>query len=641
MTEENKDLEDSNEKVYDKVNVNKTQDYVCYSHPTKRNEKGHVKQVTRSIKDLKEKDSKGKLIYNEEKLDTLCSELDNLLKNFITYTHDFLSIEEARTNFNTKAFDWIISEELQNNPDKITKSTLESCIPISEKSTVFMNESTSFFAKNDIPDNIFNDNCRYVFVNEKDATEFSAVIELKGFDDLENFIINKLTFIINLNFSNHTDDEFNYYKYLGIVLEDKTIEDIKNCISEIKKSYLKTYSLRKQELYKCDKFNNHIYNRLRNENHKLVVSIYDILTQNIKLFDECISYKFDLDDNIPKIIHFKSDDKNVFFGKLENLFSFNKRDKSIKNLIKTVRLKGNFFKENNENNETSYIINNLKNMPECMSYKMLNINLDGVKTKDTGLANWLEKVIVYGRIKDCDFTFTKTPTDDEFFDLSDNLIDLFSRNKIINYCKYIYANEFILKKNFKVDDVVSISSSKITPPPGSVFVGLSKLVSNISGIYKFDESNDLVLVLDDIFKAKIKQYFDDIYYEYVSPRNIVISIKEILLESFMYSLYKILIDPDKLLRFSFGSMYCFILDYNKFIEINWNKIIKTIDEIEINLFSRIFDELSNINDYALYKKTVLNAILYDIKIPNSYIKKFCYAFESFENDIKEKMIMVN
>lgn len=631
-----------------KVNISKTSKYLYYNHPTQKNEKGHVKQVTRSINGIK-----------EPQLKALCDGLNTLLKNFKSYTKNLLTIEQIKSEFNqkedkefyNKAFDWIIEEELEDNSDTIIESTINHYIPIPKntliiedddgderiepiKNTVLLNETNNELLQNNIPKNIFNESIEYVIADDKETKEFSAVVEFKGIDDLEDFIINKLTLIIN----NHHSKEIKAdrcFSYIGLEFDDNTLDYIEKCVDEIEKSYLKVYKIKAKDSYKCDRFNNHIYNRLRNENFGLVLTIYNMLSKKVEMFDGITSHKLKENDSLPKLLYFKTEDKEDVFEKLVNLFSFNKYHKSTKNLIKTVRLQGNFFTENTEN---SCIIKNCKNLANHMENTTFNINLDGLKTKDIGVANLLEKVVVYGHIKDFEFTLTKESTEEvdeaevnaELLNISENLLELFSRNKIINFLKNTYTNEIIFSRSFKLNEVKTlkpISKNIMTTYSAN---GLDKIITNYLGdessIYYFDNSNELTTVLNDIFKTKIKQYFDDITYEYVSPKNITNSISEILLDSFMYSMYTILFNPDKILKLKYN--YLMIFDYNNFINHYWTKILSTRDEIKQNLLNRIFDELSNINDYSLYKKCLLNSILNDVDIPSFYIREYCVAFEN-------------
>lgn len=613
-------MSNQNSKKYDykKVCVNELQSYVCYSHPTKRNEKDHVKQVTRSIKGL-----------DAKQLDTLCLELDDLLENFNAYTNDLKSIEDVRATSKTKAFDWIIQEELINNSEKIVKSTLENYVPISKNSMVYVNALNSFVFKDYIPEKLCENNCQYVLLNDKEATEFSAVVEFKGFEYLKVYILNLLVKVI-YNYFNCTEKceiKSIFYAFLKLELDDEIAEKLEKSIIEIQKSYLKENKIKADDFHVCTNFDMYVHKKIDTEKIALIAILHNLITEKIDLNIEklensegCVCCKLNSKDSIHKILHFNfTGDKESFFYVLDKMFCFSTPDESLARFVKEIRLRGNFTKDSNHDNENICILNNysidLENIISYIDDGGAKIYIDGILTNDYNLVNLLERIIVFGGIEKCDFSFKSIPINNDYYFLNEHLLGLLSKLNIVNHFKSIYANEYILAKA-----IINSTSTELLPIEKQTFKTFNIL----------DHCDSLSLNIKTNFKSKIDKLindedFVDFYTEKVSK-----IVKLSLVESLVFSLYNHIFANDKLLSYDHDSIVYFISYYNKFMINNLNEISAKIHKFVTNDLNKIYNNLKKIEDKSFKKQCLLNAILLEIEIPYDYIKEICAKFEMGE-----------
>lgn len=621
--------------VYEKVYINRGQAYVCYSHPTNRNEKGHVKQVTRSIKNLKQGNE-----YDEEELAILCKALDDLLVNFKEHTKDMVSIEECKQKFSgTKAYDWIIGEELQNNPEKFANLIIEKYIPISEYTPiVYLNATDNHFLKDDIAKCLYKNDCQHLFVNDKTSTEFSASVEFKGFKDLEIDIIKKLVYVIDNYFTNKTElvakDLFSLF--INIELNEKMVEKFIKSVEEIQKAYLKENKIKASDFHVCVQFNNFLCKRLQKENIELVTLVYELILQNINSnFIDCEDISYEIEENSTyKILYLNSKgDKKAFFETLDKILSYK--------FTKGVRIKGNLFKDCIEDD---CVINqptiDTGNILDYINSGNIKICLDGVLNKDYELFNLLEKIIVWGLALKCDFYFENIPNNDFIF-IRDNIVEGFEKTILANHLKYIYATNFILMKCQK-EDFTNSPYTEHNLNEDLIFntfyvsLCLSDCIKHINpddpiitNVYDVFEYFGAISYNTNIaFKTKIENFFNNNIFEYIDSNIIVKTVKYSLIESFVYALYNHLFAPDKLLRYDYYTQNFFVHDYNKFIMKNMNKISDKIDSIVTFETKKIINYFKNINDYEVYKKCLSNAITADIEIPYNLIKEICDSIES-------------
>lgn len=649
---------ENTEKEYSKVNINRGQHYVCYSHPTKKNKKGHVQQVTRSIKDLYDKTT---CEYDEEKLKVLCTQLNELLENYDDHTKDLTSVKSAKSQFKTKAFGWIIEEKLQEDPDDIVKATLENHIPIPEKSIVYMNTLNSNIVKDYIPKSIWNSNSEYVLVDDKSDDELSVTIEFKGFDDLQEYIINTLIYIIAryVTFKCGAEIEGIFYSYTRLKLEGKNIEKFKKFIDEIKKAYIKESMIKPRDFRVNVSFNNYVCKTLHNDKNRLIDLMYNPIIQKINSNIEnanCkdfVGYKLDDNDNVYKILYLKSKgDNKLFFETLDKIFNFNDSEISLAKLVKTVRIKGDILEkqpEKDTGNLGYHTINplsiNSENLLDYTQNTKIRICLDGLLNNDCNLANLLEKVIVWGCAEKCDFYFENKFGNNDFYTLSDSIMQLLSKTNLATHFKYIYAYNLILMKFDKSDIPNTIYTDYNSN--NELFFNtfyLSQIFSEnvddkLADFLKFDEvinknDYDVFKHFSDIsnninanFKTKMKTVFNKYIFEYFDEKNIVKTVKDTLLESFVYAIYNHIFSNEQLLCFDYHIQNYFIDDYNKFMLENLKDISEKINEIVEKELKKIFNYYKNTEDYGVYKKCLLNAIIADVEIPYNYIKEICEKFE--------------
>lgn len=600
-----------------RVYINKDKNYISYNHPTKRNEKNHVKQITRSIKNSKPED-----------VTILCNELDELLKNFDIHTKDFSTIETAKVKFTTKAFQWIVQEEIENNPKRITNNTAEKYITITDLNTNILfnpvNKQDNIL-KNYIANNIYNNNeeCTYIVVNTDIQTQYSAVFEFKSFEDLEQDIINKLVHVITDFFvepiTNDIQQIFNYY--IKIELEKDDIKLIEKYFNEINTSYIKLY-----KVYSFN-FHNYIITRLQNENQNLVKLIYEILTRKITSNTEFLSDKSSVSGNIelnskihnlneiPRIlsIDLKYIDKAVddelkllYFDILEKVFS-------VSNVISNIRLSGNFSEYNKAIEcEVKQPIYTTQNIIDYSINHTLTIPIDGILTCDYELTKLFEKIIILGLFQKCNFIFLSNSKVENYDILKENLIKMLSKSESINPYKYLYVNEFIFTQTTK-----------------NLYDNKAILNYDI-----YDNLNGLIDNINKTFEVKVTEYFNSNSYNYISKKNIQISIKELLLESFMYSLYSYLLNPEKLVFYGNIGICNFIIKYNKFLDEVLLDIKNKLDKIVTISMNYIYKSFENITDYNFNKTAISTAILTDIIVPYSYVKELCEKFEKIQGELK-------
>lgn len=632
----NKDL-----KEYNRVNINKKHGYVCYSHPTKRNEKQYVKQITRSIKEFREGNE-----YNEEKLGILCSELDDLLQNFSDYTKDLTSIEEIERI--SDAFDWIISEELQNNPDRIIKSTLDKYIPISNNHIIYLNFNDVSLFKG-LPESIYISNeCQYVFVKSSNDNEYSAVVEFNGVDDLKEEFIKKILKICKhlnqdefINDKNNSEEEvFKYindifYYYFAFKLKDEELDSLIGFVVsifekflEIRENFGKKHKIRKKDFGFSTSFINFVAYSLANENSDLFMMFYDkmsyIINLNISNCDGCVSHKLNYYDKTPKILYLESNDKTEFIEKLGRICSFDNPDQSLRNLVKKIRIKGDFLSDSIEDDCVIIdSVDNIENIIKSITDTKTKICFDSSIAKDSTQFDLLEKLIVFGGIVESDLYFNNISTSHNTYTLKNEIVRLLSKSKFVNHNMYIYANEFILRKILPDGELVSLNHNQKSDKVSTTI---------LDGEYDVYDKFDTIIYDTNIsFSNKVEDFFILNNLDYCSKQNITIKVKEFLLESFIYSFYKHLFTPAKLLCYQEREIYSFIISYNSFMKKNLSQINDEINSILVNKLNKIFDDLGSIVSYDVYKENLLYSILKEVKVSSVYIIKLLDEFNLYVN----------
>lgn len=619
------------------IYINKEKNYISYIHPTQKNENGHVKQVTRSIKN-----------YTQEEIALLCKEINDLLDNFTQYTKDFEEIYIIEKKSETKAFQWIIAEEIVNKVEEINKSTLEKFVPISNYSqNIWLTLSSHYtnMFKNLIPTTLHDKSYdgKYIVVNNSNLTELTAVINFKVFQDFEDEIINMLVFIIgNYNeLSNSVTTQELVAEYINLNLSQVKIEVIENHLKDIWSGYSKEYKLKKYNEENRLNFNNFVIKRLQNENRKLVILFYDIITEVINentsflskvKFNEDIDFKvsaYKLKENTPtdatiisKILYFKFNYKDnreidvnltrVFFEILDTIFAFNKHDKTLSNHIKTIRLSGN-FNNNSENYTPICIAQEHKNyfskeMYEWVKSENLTIPIDGILTKDYMLSCLLEQIIVLGLLSKCNFVFTNTDiTKENPVFIKENLLKMLSKNNCIKQFKYIYSAEILDKFN----------STELTEPECNL------------DLYIFSDLGNLNKNIKDKFKKEVEEYFYQSGEDYLGKVSISNKICNIMLDIFTKSLYMYLLNPENIIEFTTIEKKYLIQKYNLFLQEHLNAITTKLNEISMQKLDEIFKTSESITDYTFYKKVVMVSISTQIEIPYSYFEKICDEFKSY------------
>lgn len=618
-------MKNTNSNVYDgqKVNINKTQGYVCYSHPTKLNEKGHVKQVTRSIKGL-----------DDNQLNALCIELDDLLVKFSEYTKDFTVIEEIKEGFNTKAFGWIIEEALAEESDKIVKSTSEKLMCIDDNSTVYNLLANSSLKKENIPKQINNGKCPYMLVKRTAKDKFLAVVEFKELIDFEEYIIKQLVEIIK-NLSSGFDNIFSnmFYDFFDFNIEEDEFTKFINSVEKIKKTYLKEYKIKDKNFVINYSYSNFVANRLKNKDNDLVVLVYENITKiintNTSNCNDSICYRLNKNDKTPKILFLESDNETDFNNKLGEIFALGDPYKSLENMIKKVYLKGDFSIDMDED---SCILNstniNLENIIDCITNDKAEIHLDGLITNDYKLYEILEKIIVFGGIVKCKIDFENNlPSNHNYFSLRKNLIEFLSKSGYVNGCIDIYANRFILEK--KLYDGEFGSPYYIHPLGKNSKIDFSQLLLDYYSSYNIYENfNELLFDINIVFATKVKNYFTTNNYNYCSKKSITKIVKESLLESLVYSLYKYFFNTNKLVIYKHNNSLntSFIVRYNIFMKDNLARINSEIKLIVEDKLNKIFESLSDISDYGVYKKCLQDIIIKEVEIQYIYVRKLFDEF---------------
>lgn len=643
------------------IYVNKIKNYISYNHPTQKNENGHVKQVTRSIKN-----------YTDEQLETLCTDMDELLKNFSEYTSDFKNIHLAKEKFKSKAYEWIITDEISDNIEQIKDSTLERYIPIFDKQKAIYEtktligtiDSDNFDLFRNINNhdkttkisNVMVDEVSYIVVNDESLTELKVIAEFKVLADFEEEIINKLVLIYNNYLQNFIDKNLEvdimneiFSKYFELKLSKENLEIIINQGYTIWTEFCKLNKIKKNEFKRSVNFNNFIIKRLQNENNHLMLLIYDKLTNPVNIstsilsdtkFEddisfECGAYKIkkpikNSDIILAKILHFKLNYKDnspidyslsyKFLKLLEAIFTYDKPAKSLSNLVKSVRISG-VFDENifcNTNLNTSCIIKTKPFDEQAYFTKEVISNfeissklvlpIDRVFSRDYTLSKLLEKVIYFGYVRKCEFTFMKNTIGDNYNCVKDNLLKMLSKNSCINKYKYLYA-DVILNSSIK---------EQLTP---------------IEYEDEFDNSYNLVNLIENsksFFEVEVKLYFNQIGNEFVSTKSLKISLQNIFFETFIKAMYIFCLTPANLVEYSEQNKLYLINKYNLFLEENLSDIYSKLEIALEKTLNEILYNCEQINDYSFYKETVLNAILNQVSVPYNNIVEIYELFESYK-----------
>lgn len=642
------------------IYVNKVKNYISYNHPTQKNENGHVKQVTRSIKN-----------YNDEQLELLCLEMDELLKNFNEYTSDFKNINTAKEKFKSKAYEWLIPDEINDNIEQIKDSTLEMYIPIQDKQTALYEtktligaiDSVNFDLFRNISDNndetrknsyVMVDEINYIIVNDNNLTELKVIAEFKVLADFDEEIINKLVLIYNSYLQNFVDKHLDiskmeelFLKYFDINLNNNHLEIIINQGYEIWNEFCKLNKIKKSEFKRNINFNNFIITRLQNEDINLISLIYDEITNLINTSTSILK-DTNLDDIsfeygaykikktikksniiVAKILHFNLNYKDNspiddslrgnFFKLIADIFTCEKGSNSIYKLVKNVRISGVFntdiFGNTNFNNnciikmkpfdEQVYFTKEIMANLELSSKLVLPI--DRVFSQDYTLTKLIEKVIFMGYLYKCDFIFLNNKMNRENYNIiKENLLIILSKNSCINQYKYLYC-DLILS---------SLNLQQLTP---------------IEYMYKYDDSYNLICLIEnskDFFDVEVKNYFKQLGNGFVNTKSLKHYIQNILFEAFIKAFYIFCLTPSNLDEFAEENKLYLIKKYNLFLEDNLNYIQSKFEIVEEQM-SEILCNLEQIGDYSFYKKTVLNTILAQITIPYKSITEIYELFKFY------------
>lgn len=627
---------------YGEIYVNREKNYISYYHPTQRNGLGHVKQVTRSIKN-----------YSDEKLEKLSYEMDKILKNFSNYTNDFENIHIAEKAFTTKAYQWLISETIIEKIEIIKEATLTKYIAIcdekidgkhntnlllgtnnNERSKIFRkyvdNESESTFPA--ISDYHIN-NSTYVAVDDINTLNLEAVIEFKVFADFEEEIISNLVMAYNDAMEYFINKENDNQKLLSILnkyyakqicaeLKPDILKDGYNIWLE----YCKLHKINKMEFTKSNEFNNYIITKLQNEKNNNVIHIYNLMTSNIIRITDKLSRTNYTNNNIEfsykayqikepeiaKILYFQlkyKDNstpdyelKKEYFKLLESISSYELGENSLYKYVNKFRGKGNFGNnygaviDNKSINEENYFDKEL--LVTLQMIDKITVPIDGITTIDYALSKLLEKIIINAVVTKSDFIFTKgevTERNIEF--LKECLSKMLSQNIVVGNYEYLYVN-MILNLDIEIEPIK---------------------FSN-----KFDRSynkSDLIESINTTFYNKAKKYFDKINNKYVRVDNTIISIQDILYESFIKSLYGYVLNPIEISEYSNENKYYMIVKYNEFLNENIIKIRNALDKMIKDLIGALTQKLELIDDYGFYARCVKNEVLNVFSVPLNYINE--------------------
>lgn len=627
---------------YGEIYVNREKNYISYYHPTQRNELGHVKQVTRSIKN-----------YSEEKLEKLSFEMDKILRDYSDYTNDFENIHLAEKEFTTKAYQWLVSETIMEKIEIIKEATLTKYIAIeygknegkyntniligtndNDRSKIFKkyidNEGESTFPA---ISNYHINNSTYVAVDDIDALKLEAVIEFKVYADFEEEIISNLVMAYNDSMEYFIKKENDKQILLGILkkyyskqmcgeLKPDMLKDGYNIWLE----YCKLHKINKMEFTKSIEFNNYIVTKLQNEKNNNVVYIYNLMTSDIIRITDKLSKTNYTNNNIEfsykayqikepeiaKILYFQlkyKDNskpdyelKKEYFKLLESISSYELGENSLYNYVNKFRVKGNFGNnygaviDTKSINEENYFDKEL--LVTLQMIDKITVPIDGITTIDYALSRLLEKIIINAMVTKSDFIFIKgevTERNIEF--LKECLSKMLSKNLVLGIYEYLYV---------------------------SMILNIDMQIQPIKFSDKFDRSynkSELIESINTTFYNNAKKYFDKINNKYVRSANIIASIQDILYESFIASLYGYVLTPIEIAEYSNENKYYMIVKYNEFFYENILKIRNALDTMIKDLIGSLTQKLELVEDYGFYAKCVRNEVLNVFRVPLNYINE--------------------
>lgn len=598
------------------INFNIERNYVSYYHPTQRNEYGHVKQMTRSIKN-----------YTEPQINALNEELTELLINFKQHTNDLENVFIAEKKFKTKAFQWVIAEEIPNVIDKINLSTLEKFAPINDyQQKYYFNEPVASVMQDIVPEVVVSSGCdaEYVVADDSNLTQLTAVINFKVLEDLQDDIVNRIVLLVN-DFQDDVSKlkkmiQF-YFKFEPNKQDLSTIE--KKCNS-IVGGYFKYYKIKKNNFVKSSQFDNYIFNFLQEDEFEFVNFLFELITKQVNVncnllkkvkCDKKIQFEFNafkLQDQqknnfvLSKLLYFKlnyndnskvdSHLKEEFFKHLDSLLSFGNTKKSLASYIKNIRLTGDF----SNTQEHVCLICNSKNFTKVMLEPNSRFVIDCLSFDYHSL---LEKTLAYGFNDKCDYIY------DDAENCKDNLIAMLSQNQCLKHHKFLYLANILpeVSKQLDLED----------------FEYHSLNYDYTENLSKFN------LSINTRFHSKIDEYFAYFAGDYISQKNITKNTIEFFTDSFIVTMHGFLLDSQFSKNFSIQDRNFLINQYNTYINENIAGIIEYLTNFSSKKLDIIFDKYLLVDDYEFKKSAVQNAILKQIELPYSYLSEICNKFTNY------------
>lgn len=598
------------------INFNIERNYVSYYHPTQKNEYGHVKQMTRSIKN-----------YTPPQLKALNEELTELLTNFKQHTNDLETIFIAEKNFKTKAFQWIIAEEIPNLIDQINLSSLEKFAPILDyQHKHYSNKPVSSVMQDIVPEvgiNLSSDT-EYVVADDANLDELTVVINFKALEDLQDDIVNQTVLLVN----DYQDDEQTLKKmiqfYFKIEPSKQDLVTIEKKCSSIVESYSKQYKIKKNNFTKSSQFDNHIINCLKDDNFEFINFMFELITKqvntnsnflkkvkpdnDIQLEFNAFKLKDQQKDNfiLSKLLYFKLsytdkscvDDglKNEFFKHLDSVLALGNTKKSLSKYIKNIRLTGNF----SNSKEPTCLICNSKEFTKVMLQPNARFMIDCSSSDNSSL---LEKTLIYGVNDKCDYLYDSA----EYCE--DNIVAMLSQNQCLKQYKFLYLAN-ILPQTFQQLELDDFEYHTLN----------FDYTENLS---KFNHS------MNRRFHYKIEEYFTYFDGDYVSQKNIAKNTMEFFTDSFIASMHGFLLDPQFYKNFSKNDKYFLINQYKVYMNENIDNIMEYLTNFTTKKLALIFDNYELVDDYEFKKIAIKNAILTQLELPYNYLTQICNKFTGY------------
>lgn len=117
------------------VNLNKNANYISFTSPVLKNKKGHSKQITKSIRNIKSEDG----TIDWETVEKYMEEIKQLISNFDKYYSDYTKYLEAKKNFSEFAMNAVFdgTEFSSKYNQEATKRMMENTIEILDKDGEF------------------------------------------------------------------------------------------------------------------------------------------------------------------------------------------------------------------------------------------------------------------------------------------------------------------------------------------------------------------------------------------------------------------------------------------------------------------------------------------------------------------------